>query len=98
MVKYKDLIKYISCSESKDRFGYGSEEAVDKYVRYCGGKEVYKPKNNILTPEYRLIYYCPFEVKVNDKFVIDNDTKVVKESVRKVDVSGRTVHWRVEVA
>ena len=95
--EYKDLIKYISCSGDKDKFGYSESEPEERYVRYCGGKEAYEPKNNILSTEYRLIYHCPFEVKANDKFVINGEERLVKKSSRTPDVFGNTVYWRVEV-
>lgn len=96
-IKYTDKIKYISKSGDKDEMGYTIEVEEDRLVRYVGGKEVQVPSNNGFGTEHRLIYFCPFEVKDGDKFVIDGNKMEVKQSTRVVDIFCKTVHWEVEL-
>ena len=96
---YPDKIKYISGKCAKDAFGYNkNEEPEDKNVRYIGGKTVLIQDKQTYRTENRLLYQCPFEVYVGDKFVLKSGKEVQVKYVEEVrDVFGKTVYWEAEV-
>lgn len=94
---YRDTIGYISSSSKKDMFGYGSDEAVEKKVRFIGGETVEINDNNSYRVENRLLYQCPFEVKEGDKFIICEKTLNVKKVLEIRDVFGNTVYWEAQL-
>ena len=95
--KFPDKIQYISKDVEVDKFGYRKNEAVEKTVRYVGGQDVYISNGDNSGTEYRLIFHCPFEVKVEDKFIYKGHEMSVKKSEEVRDIFYKTIHWRVEV-
>lgn len=95
---YTDKIKYISCKGEKDSFGFSTNaEPKDIYVRYIGGKTALVTESNTYRTENRLLYLCPFEVAVGDKFIVKDRELKVKYVEEVQDVFGKTVYWEVEV-
>lgn len=93
---YFDQIGYLEDSETKDAFGFSKSDAVEKYVRYIGGKDVSVQNGDNFRIEHRFLFQCPFKVKVGDTFIYEGLVINIKEAMPCRDVYGSIIYWEAQ--